>query len=376
LKYQVITQFDALKKVCEEALLYPVVMLDTEFVRIRTFHAQLGLIQLYDGESATLIDPIAIGDMSPLVALLQAPGVLKVLHACGEDLEVLHHVFGCIPTPFVDTQILAAFTGYGLSTGFAALVSDHLGVDLDKSESRTDWTARPLTLRQLEYAAADVFYLLPVYRQLRDKVDQLELWQAAMLESRLLAEKRTRPYHVDKAYLDIKGAWQLQPRQLAILKLLATWRYDEALNRNLALNFIIKEADLLLIARLALASADKMVDAGIDPRTVRRHGRKLCQLVREGCAVCQTDYPDPIVPISDFRGYKQLFKLLKDDVKQVSVQTHLMPEFLASRKQLNELISWVWKHQQDPDNIPELMQGWRKALLGDHLCAKIQAFCI
>ncbi|MDW6003615.1 ribonuclease D [Vibrio mangrovi] len=367
MNYQIITSSDELEEVCWKALECPVVMLDTEFVRIRTFHAQLGLIQLYDGESVSLIDPMTIKDMTSFVNLLQAPQVLKVLHAAGEDLEVFHHEFGCAPAPFVDTQILAAFMGYGLSTGFAALVADFMDIELDKSESRTDWTARPLSQKQLDYAAADVFYLMPVYQQLCEKAQEKDWWEAALEESRLQVEKRTRSYQPVDAYLDIKGAWQLTPRQLAILKPLANWRYEEALKRNLALNFVIKEQDLLTIARLGLVNFKRMEAEGIDPRAVKRHGAKIGQLVKEGMAVAESDYPPRIVPISDYPGYKQLFKQLKGQVNAQSEKLNLSPEFLASRKQLNQLISWVWKFQCDPQNLPDLMQGWRKEILGDAL---------
>ncbi|USP14801.1 ribonuclease D [Vibrio gazogenes] len=371
--YQMITSSDELEAVCRKALQCPVVMLDTEFVRTRTFHAHLGLIQLYDGESVALIDPTTIEDMTPFVNLLKAPQVLKVLHAAGEDLEVFYHQFECAPAPFVDTQILAAFMGYGLSTGFAALVADFTAIELDKSESRTDWMARPLSQKQLDYAAADVFYLMPVYQQLLEKVQQKGWWDAALEESRLQVEKRTRSYQPADAYLDIKGAWQLAPKQLAILKCLATWRYEEALKRNLALNFVIKEQDLLTIARLELVNFKRMEAEGVDPRSVKRHGAKISQLVKEGQAVSEADYPARIVPVSDYPGYKQLFKRLKDQVNVQSEKLGLSPEFLASRKQLNQLLGWVWKAQTDPQFVPDLMQGWRKEALGELLYEMVSA---
>ncbi len=175
MNYQIISQVGDLQRVCLAARDADVVMLDTEFVRTRTFFPQLGLIQMFDGENLSLIDPTVLDEMTPFVELLQDTSVLKVLHACGEDLEVFQNAFGCTPFPMVDTQIMAAFLGYGLSTGFAALVQDQLQVELDKSESRTDWLARPLSDKQLEYAAADVFYLLPMYEKLVEQVTQVRL---------------------------------------------------------------------------------------------------------------------------------------------------------------------------------------------------------
>ncbi len=365
--YQIITQLSDLQRVCLAARDADVVMLDTEFVRTRTFFPQLGLIQMFDGENLSLIDPLAIAEMTPLVELLQDTSVLKVLHACGEDLEVFQNAFGCTPFPMVDTQIMAAFLGYGLSTGFAALVQDQLQVELDKSESRTDWLARPLSEKQLAYAAADVFYLLPMYEQLVARVTQAGWWDAALQESEQQVAKRIKVSNPELAYLDIKAAWQLKPKELAILKPLATWRYQEAVKRDLALNFVIKEADLLTIARLALRSPKLMEEQGVDPHAIRRHSSKIIAMVKAARETPAEAYPPEIVPIMEYPGYKQLFKRLKDEVKNVSHSSGLASEFLASKKQLNQLLSWVWKHDRDPERLPDLMQGWRLPLLGEKL---------
>lgn len=365
--YQIIDQLNDLERVCSLARDADVVMLDTEFVRTRTFYPQLGLIQLFDGENLSLIDPLAMDEMTPFVELLQDTSVLKVLHACGEDIEVFKTSFGCVPFPMVDTQIMAAFLGYGLSTGFAALAHDLLNVELDKSESRTDWLARPLSQKQLEYAAADVFYLMPMYEQLLEKVTQAGWWEAAQQESELQVEKRTRTTDPEMVYLDIKGAWQLKPKELAILKPLATWRYQEAMNRDLALNFVIRENDLLTIARLALRSPKRMEEEGIDPHAIRRHSTKMINIVKAALQTPAEHHPEKIVPLMDYPGYKQLFKKLKDEVKNVSQSSGLATEFLASKKQLNQLLSWVWNKDKDPEKLPDVMQNWRLPLLGEKL---------
>lgn len=365
--YQIITKNKDLEEVCIHALEADVVMLDTEFVRIRTFYPQLGLIQLFDGNRLSLIDPTELTDMTPFVALLKDTSVLKVLHACGEDLEVFQNAFGCTPFPMVDTQLMAAFLGHGLSTGFAMLVEEYLGVELDKSESRTDWMARPLTQKQLDYAAADVHYLLPLYEKLFDKVTQAGWWEAVQQESDLLVSKRIRVTNEENAYLDIKGAWQLKPSELAILKPLATWRYREAIKRDLALNFIFKEGDLLTVARLGLTNFKKMEAEDIDIRAINRHGAKIAAIVKQAKQTPSEEYPAKIERLMDYPGYKQVFKNMKDIVKSASQKSGLATEFLASKKQINQLISWVWKKDRDPEVLPDLMQGWRLDLLGDKM---------
>ena len=344
-------------------------MLDTEFVRTRTFYPQLGLIQLFDGENLSLIDPTVIDDMSAFAAFLKNGSVLKVLHACGEDLEVFRHSFGCTPFPMIDTQIMSAFLGHGLSTGFAALVKEYLDIELDKSESRTDWLARPLTDKQLDYAAADVFYLAPVFELLEQKISAAGWWDAALEESGLVAEKRGVKTEPDDAYLDIKGAWQLRPQQLAILKPLAKWRMKEALRRDLALNFVFKEQDLWAVARFGIKSLKQMEKEGFDIRAIRRHGERIVAMVKKAEKLPQEEWPEKIDRLMDHPGYKQQFKLLKGEVKNASHATGLAAEFLASKKQLNQFLSWVWKRERDPEKLPDVMQGWRRELLGDKLDA-------
>lgn len=367
MNYQIITTQQQLEQVCQQAQQVSTVMLDTEFVRTRTYYPQLGLIQLFDGENLSLIDPLAIEDMSAFAQLLSNTNVLKVLHACGEDLEVFHNSFGCLPTPMVDTQIMAAFLGHGLSTGFASLVGNYLSIELDKSESRTDWLARPLSDKQLDYASADVFYLLPLYTKLLEEIQVAGWWEAAQQESKLIAAKRVKNVDFANAYLDIKGAWQLNPRELATLKPLATWRVKEAIRRDLALNFIFKENDLLTVARLGIQNRQRMEQEGMDPRSVQRHSARIISIVKEARDVPADAYPAKIERLMDLPGYKQLFKTLKDEVKVASQSSGLATEFLASKKQLNQIISWVWKRNRDESRLPDLMQGWRLEILGQKL---------
>ncbi|ORT50363.1 ribonuclease D [Vibrio sp. qd031] len=351
----------------ESALSASVVAIDTEFVRTRTYYAQLGLVQIFDGKQLALVDTVAIHDSSSLATLLAAPNVLKVLHACSEDIEVFQNDYGVMPTPMIDTQHMAAFLGEGISMGFAAAASKYLGVELDKSESRADWTARPLSQKQLNYAAADVHYLLPLYHKLVDALSETPWTEAAKQEALLLAKKRSATRSDDLAYLDIKGAWQLNPSQLMTLKLLAKWRKQTGLKRNLALNFVFKEADLLTVAMHQLTSFAAMEKQDIDQRSLQRYAKVIVQLVSESLQMPEDQYPERVERLMDKPGYKALFKQLKDAVKEAANKSQLPPEMIASKKQINQLINWHWKHNKDVNKTPDVMQYWRKPLIGDTL---------
>lgn len=370
MNFQIITTTQQLEIVCQQAREVDTVMLDTEFVRTRTYYPNLGLIQLYDGKHLSLIDPLVIENMSAFELLLKDESVMKVLHACGEDLEVFQHSFGCLPTPMRDTQLMAAFLGHGLSTGFATLVNEYLSIELDKSESRTDWCARPLTDKQLDYAAADVFYLLPLYNHLVEAVSAVNWLEAAEQESALLKSKRIKHIDPEFVYRRVKGAWQLTPRQLAVLKPIATWRYLEAQKRNLALNFVLKEGDMLSICRSEFKTLNQLQHSEIDNRTIRRYGEQLVSCIEQGLAVPESELPESIERLADDPNYKQTLKMLKDVVNQASKNSGLATEFLASKKQLNQLITWVWRQNKE-GKVPDVMQGWRFSLLGERLVQKL-----
>ena len=367
MNFEIIVEQERLRQVCELVSQKPYLMVDTEFVRTRTLYPRLGLIQIYDGDILALIDPIALEDMTPFWQVLKNKNVTKVLHACGEDLEVFQHYADCMPTPMLDTQVMASFLGYGMSAGFGSLVKDFLGIDLDKGEARTDWMARPLSNKQLNYAAADVFYLLPLFEKIKQEVEKVSWWEAVELETQLVMEKRQRQVDPEKAYLDIKNAWQLRPRQLAVLQQAAKWRLLEAQKRDLALNFVVKELNLWKLARYNLRSREQLEKEGFERMEIQRHGNRLLKMVYDADGLNEADLPAPITRLVDMPGYKQIFKLLKDQIKEVSEQTGLATEFLASKKQLNQLLSWDWKHNRSADALPDVLSGWRKELLEERL---------
>ncbi|SFP59460.1 ribonuclease D [Enterovibrio norvegicus] len=365
MNFEIVTELSHLERVCQQARNVPVVMLDTEFVRTRTLYPRLGLIQMFDGETLSLIDPIELDDLSPLWAVLSDESVIKVLHACSEDLEVFHHYAGVMPTPMIDTQIMAAFLGHGLSTGFAALVDEYLGVTLDKGEARTDWCARPLSDKQLEYAAADVHYLLPLYEILAERVEQTGWGEAVKQECALMMSKRGKTPDPDKAYLDIKNAWQLRPKQLAVLQKLASWRLKEAQRRDLALNFVVKELNLWKVARFDIRSLEKMADEDFDRFELERHGKRLIAMALEADNTPETHYPEPIARLVDMPGYKQTVKSIKDQTNAVAEQLGVVPEFVGSKKQIHQMLKWAWVKECNPEKMPDLLSGWRKPYLED-----------
>lgn len=371
--YKLIDSNDALASVCEAARQHNELALDTEFVRIRTYYPQPGLIQMYDGDQVSLIDPLMITVWDPLVGLLTDHRILKYLHAGSEDLELFLNMLGTIPAPMLDTQILAAFCGHPRSCGFAAMVERLTGTVLDKSESRTDWLARPLTVRQCEYAAADVFYLLPVAQILREDAKNKGVLARAEDECALLCQRRSDILQPDEAFLEISQAWQLRPRQLAALKLLAAWRLTLAREKDRAVNFVVREEHLWQVARYLPDSLAELDHLGLEGREIRFHGRAMLNCVAQANALAPDLLPDPIANIIDHPHYRNAFKAIKNLVTQVSEDSAVSAELLASRRQINRLLSWYW--QLAPGRqLPEMISGWRGDLMKTPLEALLQQY--
>ncbi|MEH8027713.1 ribonuclease D [Gallibacterium anatis] len=364
ISYQIIQQDAQLKQLCEQARHYSVVALDTEFERVRSYYAKLGLIQLYFGADVALIDPLTITDWQPFIALLADANVLKILHASGEDIEIFHQQFQQIPTPMLDTQIMANFLGFPQSAGFALLAQHYLQVELDKKASRTDWLKRPLSERQLNYAAADVYYLLPIYQKMAAAMASSEWKTAIQQECELFAQKRCRQTSPEKAYLDIGNAWRLNRKALNNLKFLAKWRFQEGIKRNIALNFIVSSEGLVQMAIHEPVHTAQLLDLGLHPMEIKRYGKKLLLLLEQAKRVPPEQYPDLIENISERPHYKKYLNLLHKELKAM-LQNKVPLQLVASKKALHQFLKWYWLGQSK-QKLPDLLCGWR-AVYGEKL---------
>ncbi len=339
---------------------------DTEFVRERTFYPALGLIQISDGESNTLVDTVAIDDLAPLSEVLSHPAVTKVFHSCGEDLEVLYHRFGELPRNVFDTQVAAALSGWGWSLGYGRLVSAMFDVELPKDKTRTNWLRRPLSAAQRSYAALDVAYLVPAYLRLGDQLRGLgrESWAREELEP-LLDTGRFLP-DLENAYLRIGARRSLAPRQLEVLRRLATWREEQARRRNLPRNFVLKEKALVDVARRqprtrkALSAIDSL-----RPHELRRHSATLLHHVHRAQGLPSDKLPRPSLSAVDLRPYQGKVKRLRAVAGQVAEELSLPPELIATRRTIEGLVRRVVTARQPV--LPRGLRGWRRAVVGERL---------
>ena len=362
----VITDNNALAAYCQQAANSTLLAVDTEFIRQSTLFPKLGLIQLYDGSQLALVDPLSISDWRPLQQLFAKPELIKLLHSCSEDIEALATVGITQITPLFDTQLAAELLGWGSSMGYARLVEQLSGEILDKSESRTDWLARPLSQTQLQYAANDVHFLFPLYQKLTEQMTPAQQ-QLLLAEGQQLMQRREQQLPLEFKYLEIKNSWQLTPRELAVLRELAAWRQQYAMQRDLALGLIIKDIQLIELAKRRPATAESLLNIpGMPPRELRRHAKALIELISTAKELPQTECPQRFYHPSQFAGYKETVTQLTAAVKQASAEHNIPPEFMSVKRQLNEYLNWCWRvtdQERDQLPVPEYLKGWRSEYL-------------
>ena len=354
-----------LAEVCNRWQALEAIGVDTEFVRERTFYPGLGLIQIGDGSACYLIDPVAISDLEPLRAVLSDSNVVKIFHSCGEDLEVLHHRFGEFPQAVFDTQGAAAFAGLGSSLGYARLVSAMFDVEVPKDKTRTNWLRRPLSDAQQAYAALDVAYLIPAYTRLRGRLQDLrrETWAREELKP-LFDVKRFLPDPED-AYLRIGVRRSLGPRQLAVLRSLATWRENQARRQNLPRNFVLREKALIDVARRQPATPKALSTIpSLQPSELRRHGQILIRHVQRALNLPSAKLPRP-EPALDLRPYQSKVQKLRALVGQIAEELSLPPELIATRKTIEKLVRRVVTDREPA--LPRELRGWRREPVGQRL---------
>lgn len=333
-------------------------VLDTEFVRTRTYYARLGLIQAYDGQTLALIDPLAVQDLSRFWALLANPQIIKLVHSCSEDLEVFAHYGHCQPQPLFDSQLAASVCGLGHGLGYAKLVEQLLGITLDKGESRTDWLKRPLSDAQLQYAANDVYYLYQLYPMLKQQAEQQQRLDWVWEEGTRMTAGRLQQPDLEHAYLKVKNAFQLTSHQLAYLKVLAKWRLEKALARDLALGFVVKDHALIGLAKKQprqLSDLLKMND--LTEQEKRINGRDLIKVMQSADL---DNLPEPVDVLALKPGYKAAFKAVKNQLALICEQQNIPTEIFASKRHIHDFMQWHMDGRSK--KLPLLLSGWRGEL--------------
>lgn len=355
-----ITDTDALASFIARVRDAEYVTVDTEFMREKTYWPELCLVQVAGAHEAAAIDPLAPGiDLSPLYELLADPKVLKVFHAARQDLEIFVNLTGKVPAPLFDTQVAAMVCGFGDSVGYETLITKLTPARIDKSSRFTDWSHRPLTDRQLQYALADVTHLRPAYEKIRAKLARTgrEEWLAD--EMAILTDAATYRTEPEDAWKRLKVRTE-KPRFLAILKEVAAWREREAQRKNLPRNRVLRDEALMEIAAHTPTNADDLGRTrGLGPGMAQgRYGTEILAAIKAALAIPDSALPRPEPRLEPAPGIAPIVELLRVLLKMVCDDNEVASRLVANAADLEAIAG------DDKADVAALT-GWRRELFGE-----------
>jgi ribonuclease D len=353
-----ITTTQELAEVCARLARHPYVTVDTEFLRETTFWPKLCVVQLASDEEAVAVDALAEGlDLSPFFALMADKAVLKVFHAARQDVEIIWNLAKLIPSPLFDTQVAAMVCGYGDQVAYGELAQSIAKVTLDKSSRFTDWTRRPLSEAQIDYAIADVTHLRAIYRFLHAKLERTDRLSWLVDEMATLTSIETYAQEPARAWERFRHRAR-KPRDLAVLMEICAWREHEAQSRDVPRSRILKDDVMIEVALAAPKTVDALGNMRAFPRGMERSkaGSEILAAIERGLA----RDPKTLPRIDRERrgnGGGATVELLKVLLRQVSERHGVAAKMIATVEDLEAIA------QSDAADSAAL-KGWRRELFG------------
>ena len=354
--HQLIETDTALVEVLDRHATENFVAVDTEFRRRDTFFPQVALLQLCWRKDAYLIDPTRVFNLDPVVELLSNPQVIKLIHSPSEDLEVFDRWLQVLPSPLFDTQRALAVLGRGFGLGYRAMVEMFTGDAISKEETTSDWLKRPLTDRQLSYAALDVTYLRQIGEELYDACRESQRLSWVLEDTARLKLGGRGPV------AKFKSAWKMSLREQAILSRLIDWREEEARRLDRPRSWVVPDKVLVTLAKrqpmhlAQLSSVDGLHDA-----IIRKRGKRIVEVV-SGAIDNQT--PHQAFWQSPLRSnHKQWASTLGETVASRAQELGVAPEVLYAGRDIERLIQATLEQQP----VPKDLLGWRDSVITQHL---------
>lgn len=352
-----ISTYEELSAFCERAARFDAIAVDTEFLRERTYHPRLCLVQVATPDECVVIDVIAIDNLAPLAILMRDEGTVKVFHACSQDMEVLNYTLGALPAPIFDTQVAAAFLGERMQASYNSMVHAFCGVTLPKSESLTDWSRRPLTPEQIEYALDDVRYLIKAYDVIMERLDKSGRASWVLDEIKPLTDRSH--YVVDRrvAFKRVKRVNSLTRRQLAVARELAAWREARAEYSNIPRKWLMSDEVLIALSKRPPHDAASLRRVRGTEQLSDADVAGALSVIARGESCPADKYPfiarthKPASP-----ELESVIDLMYALIRLVGERSGVATAMIASR---DDLVDYVDHPQDSP-----LREGWRFELVG------------
>lgn len=338
-----------------------VVAVDTEFLREKTYSAKLCLVQLGIDQHQYCIDVLAIDDLSLLIDLFADEKVLKLLHAARQDMEVIYQTLNVLPKPIFDTQLASAFCGGDMQQGYGAMVLERTGVELPKTQSRTDWTRRPLSADQIEYAGDDVAHLEELYRQTNALLEENQRsdWYQEEIESYYELDK----YIIDPAlaYKRLSGGG-LKIKQQYMLKAMAEWREATAQKRDIPRSWVMRDDKLYDLVTQQPKTEQEIKDLDIFGRKSVVYLAPLALEIMGNVTVSEERLWRKVEPLT--KQEKGVCSGMMKQLGAIAEGLGVAQALLGTRKEVESL----FRHRQSK----RLLSGWRKEHVGEVLLQHLQ----
>ncbi len=358
---KIITKTDDLAKACESLAEHDYVTVDTEFLRESTFWPILCLIQMAGPDDEMIVDVMAKGlDLAPFFTLMADESVTKVFHAARQDIEIVHNLGNLIPHPVFDTQVAAMVCGYGDSIAYDQLVSRISGAHIDKSSRFTDWSRRPLSQKQLDYALADVTHLRDVYHSLTQDLEKNGRAHWVSEEMEVLTSVRTYDMPVEDAWRRLKMRVR-KPLDFAIMRAVAEWRESEARSRNIPRGRVIKDDAIYAIAQQRPRTVEALGRVRAVPNGFERsrHAASLLAAVQKAMDIPEKELMPVPRPSRSPEGSGAATEMLKVLLK-LTVEKHgVAAKVIATVDDLEKIAA-----NDDADVAP--LKGWRRDMFGEN----------
>lgn len=363
----IIKTTDSLKKFCSQARSAPYIVLDTEFMREKTFYSQLCLIQIATPDDEAIIDPLAENlNLQCFLDLLTNPDIIKVMHAARQDMEIFYSLCGEVPAPLFDSQLAAMALGFGDSVGYMALVKGRLDIQLDKGARFTDWSKRPLSPKQLTYAIGDVTHLRDLYPDMVKELADKKRTSWVEEETKTMMDENLYTFEPDRAWMRMKPR-QFRRDYLAVLKAASAWREREAQNKDIPRNRVIKDDGIYDIAQrkpktLKELGALRGVPNGFEQR---KNADRLIKAIIEAINNAETYAPQIQMKKSKPPNLGPTADMLKTLLRLRTEYEGIAPRLVANASDIEEIAAFGTSADV------KAMKGWRWEIFGKDALAML-----
>lgn len=351
-------QFVAFLERCKKS---PYIAIDTEFLREKTYYPKLCLLQMGIENEIAIVDPFKIRNLAALADVLVDPSIVKIFHACSQDVEILYHETGVVPSPIFDTQIAAAVLGKTQQASYSSLVSQYCDVNLPKKDSFTDWSQRPLSDSQIHYAADDVKYLPQIYYEMLAQLKKKN--RLSWLEETFADLSKKEKYEIDPRvrYKKLKRVNQLNARQQAAAREFAAWRELQAQRLNIPRKWVVSDEQIVEACRREARTLDELyMVRGMKESLKTSEARRVLAVLIAGLDCPQSELPDVRPKSKNENNVDVILDVMNALVRMRAREHEIAPQTLAPQA---ELLKLARGHYDDS----ELMQGWRYTLVGKDL---------